>query len=137
MIPIPYLKEGMAAVIIVLIAALTWTSVSLRITKADLRTSKSEEVRLTEQVLRAGQQMLTLREKIDQQNESIEAAEEIGAKAQAAINKVAEYSRRIARAEEELNSILQKNQDLKERTKDLPTCETYELVLRSIAGSLP
>jgi septal ring factor EnvC (AmiA/AmiB activator) len=136
-LPIPYLKEAMAGLLFLLFLLLGVQTVRLSVTSANLRAAEAEAVSYAEQLDRVGQQVLTLREQIDSQNDSIDAARERGLESQAAMDKVAEYSRRLARAERELEALLGEHRALRERAEQLNTCETYELVLQSIAGVLP
>lgn len=137
MLPIPYLNQILGGGLVVALAFAGVQTVRLKMEMAttDALSANLEVCHLN--VERAGQHVLTLRRSIDEQNAEIDAARELGLEAQAAMDKVAEYTRRLARAEDLLQQLSSEHEDLESRAADLSTCETYELVLRSIAGDLP
>lgn len=135
--PIPYMKEGLIGLICLLVAAVGVQTVRLNICKANYAAEQRMVEALELSVKHAGQQVLTLRASIDKQNKAIRAAELLGAQALAAQEVADRYARELALAEEKLKSALLEHAELKEMAANLTTCETYELVLRSIAGSLP
>jgi hypothetical protein len=81
--------------------------------------------------------VVDLRATINDQNEKVRAAELAGAEAQAMQGMVDSMATQLDNAEALISRIQRENIDLRERTKDLTVCETYELCLRSIAGVLP
>lgn len=134
---IPYLEEALIALCLALALGISIQTVRLSICKANLRVCNAERIGYMEQLDRVGQQVLTLRAEIDTQNEIVHQNELLGAESQAAMDKVAEYTRRLAQAEQELSRQMAEHHELREMTENLSTCETYEMVLRSIAGGLP
>ena len=137
MIPIPYAKEilgGAAAILLIVCIAL---GVSLKTAKARLEANAEHITALEQQIANASQQMLALRSTIEYQNEQIRIAERAGYEAQAAQDKVDELAAKLVNVNALLSRIQRENIDLRARAADLGTCETYELVLRSIAGVLP
>lgn len=134
---IPYLEETLIALVCLLLLGIGVQTVRLSVCKANLRACNAERIGYIEQLDRVGQQVLTLRAEIDTQNDIVRQNELLGAESQAAMDKVAEYTRRLAQAERELSRQMAEHQELREMTENLSTCETYEMVLRSIAGDLP
>lgn len=134
MIPIPYLKEALAGACLLLLIICIALGVSLKTAKSRLEANAETIKSLREQVSYASVQIDDLRSAIDEQNDRLRAAEIAGAEAQAYQKKVDEYARQLVNADALISKIQRENIDLRERTKDLSLCETYELCLRSIAG---
>lgn len=136
MIPIPYLKEALAGACLLLLIACVSLGVALKTANARLDAKVEKITALEQQLGNASQQMLTLRAEIKSQNEKIRLAELAGVEAQAYQRKADEYARQLDNAEALIRRIQRENIDLRARAADLGICETYELVLRSIAGVL-
>jgi len=134
MIPVPYLKEILAGGLAVVIVLLGVQTFRLKMCQEKLQNKTGRVALLEAQQAHAGQQVLTLRAKLNDANKVVrdnELAGERAAAAQAAADRLAQ---RVAEAETELARALIESAQLKSRAENLTTCETYELVLRSIAG---
>lgn len=137
MIPIPYLREVLAGLLALVLIGAGVQTVRLNICQANLRASKAEAVAYRQNLELARSTVVDLRATINDQNEKIRAAELAGAEAQAMQGMVDSMATQLDNAEALISRIQRENIDLRERTKDLTVCETYELCLRSIAGVLP
>ncbi len=137
MIPIPYLKEGLAAACGLLLIICVALGVALKTAKVRLDANAETITALKQQVENARSTVVDLRAQIDDQNEKIRKAELLGAKAAAAQAEIDRMARQLDNQKALLSRIQLENIDLRERAKGLTVCETYELCLRSIAGMLP
>lgn len=137
MIPIPYLKEALTGICVILVAACVGLGVALKTANARLDAKSAEIVALKQQVNSATQQLLTSQAKINEQNEKIREAEILGAQAQAAQTEIDRVAAKLVNANALIQKIQRENIDLRERAQNVGLCETYELCLRSIAGVLP
>lgn len=137
MIPIPYLREVLAGLLALVLIGAGVQTVRLNICQANLRASEAEAVANRQNLELARSTVVDLRATINDQNEKVRAAELAGAEAQAMQGMVDSMATQLDNAEALISRIQRENIDLRERTKDLTVCETYELCLRSIAGVLP
>lgn len=131
---IPYLKEALLGFCGLLIVVIGVQTARLNLAKSQLEARNETVTALTQQLQNAGQQVLALRAEIEETNEQIREKELLAARAQAAQEQVDELAERLAKAEAELTAAVIAHNKLRVRVKDLTTCETYEVVLRTIAG---
>jgi len=131
---IPYFKEAMIGAALLLVIAIGVQTARLNLAKSQLEARNETVTALTQQLQNAGQQVLALRAEIEETNEQIREKELLAARAQAAQEQVDELAERLAKAEAELTAAVIAHNKLRVRVKDLTTCETYEVVLRTIAG---
>lgn len=78
-----------------------------------------------------------LKAEILNQNYAAEIAAELGIEARKAQRQAEEYARRMTTAERRLDDLLEDQQRFEDLASDADLCQTYELVLKSIAGEVP
>lgn len=74
--------------------------------------------------------------KVEECSESIDRAAALGIAAQAAQEKADEYAERLTYSEQRMADLEEDNRRFLRLTSTLTVCETYEMVLRSIAGEV-
>ncbi|HUV74215.1 MAG TPA: hypothetical protein VMW79_07895 [Anaerolineae bacterium] len=137
MLPIPYLKEVLIGAVVLLVVFIGVQTARLSICKSNLRASQAELQNVVNMLELSRSTVVDLRAKIDTQNIFLREAQALGMSAQAAQDASLRIARELALAKQKLDSLLQEHSALKKRAENLNTCETYELVLQSIAGVLP
>lgn len=134
-------KDIVIASLVALLAICSIAMFFMRSTnqKLDLRIQLYEqrESEWQEEINDCSDTIAKLRLEISNQNQASELAAELGAEARAAQRKAEEYARRMTTAERRLDELLEDQQRFDELVKDADLCQTYELVLRSIAGEVP
>jgi hypothetical protein len=134
-------KDIIIASLVALLAICSVAMFLMRSTnqKLDLRIQLYEqrESEWQEEINDCADTIAKLRLEIGNQNRAAELAAELGAEARAAQRQAEEYARRMTTAERRLDELLEDQQRFDELVKDADLCQTYELVLRSIAGEVP
>lgn len=125
----------------VLVLALMGLSISAAILKSKVGKLKSDvevyelrEEKWSVELEECAVEIVDLRTAIDKQNESQEIAIARGIESQEAQEQVDRYARRLALAEDKLRDLIDDQERFAEVVRDADVCQTYELVLRDLAG---
>lgn len=102
--------------------------------RSDVKVYELREEKWGTELEECAAEIVDLRKSIDTQNESQRLAAERGVEAQEAQQQADDYARRLALAEDELRGLIDDQEHFSEVVREADVCQTYELVLRDLAG---